>query len=71
MVIKLPTGKIATTLKEAEEFMIPPEWCERKMDGVADSVSPEAKCLMESSLMNEGMKLTLKILLIMVMPIFS
>ena len=30
--IKGPTGKIAITLKEVEEFMIPPDGVTRKLD---------------------------------------
>jgi len=39
--IEWPTGKIATTLKEVEELVIPPESVERKLEGVVDSVPPD------------------------------
>ena len=42
MAIKGPTGKIATTLKEVNKLMIPPDGVKRKLDGVSDSV-PSAK----------------------------
>ena len=44
MVIKQPTGKIATTLKEVEELMIQPDSVKRKLDGVIDSVPPDKGC---------------------------
>ena len=44
MVIKRPTGKIATTLKEVEELMIQPDSVKRKLDGVIDSVPPGKGC---------------------------
>ena len=40
LVVKRPTGKIATTLKEVEKFMIPPDGVERKLDGMVDCVLP-------------------------------
>ena len=46
----MTSGKIATSLKEAEELMIPPDGVKRKLDGVLDDVPPDkaVKCLMES-----------------------
>ena len=44
MVIKLPTGKIATTLTKVGESMIPPDGVKRKLDEVEDSVPPEKGC---------------------------
>ena len=44
MAIKLPTGKIATTLKEVEELMIPPDGVNRKLDAMVDSVPPDKGC---------------------------
>ena len=44
MVIKWPTWKIATTLKEVEELMIPPDGAMRKLDGVVDSVPSDKGC---------------------------
>ena len=41
MVIKVPTGKIATALKEVEELMIHPDEGKRKLDGVVDGVPPD------------------------------
>ena len=42
--------KAATTLKEAEEFMIPPDGAKRNVDGVVDSVPPDKGCeVLESS----------------------
>ena len=38
VVIELPPGKIATTLKEVEESVIPPDGVKCKLDGVIDSV---------------------------------
>ena len=38
------TGKTATTLKEAEQLMIPPDIVKRKLDGVVDSVPPDKGC---------------------------
>ena len=38
VLIKLPTGKIAITLKQVEELMIPPDAVKQKLDGVVDSV---------------------------------
>jgi len=43
-VIKLPTRKIATTLKEVEELMIPPVGVKLKLDGLVDSVPPDKGC---------------------------
>ena len=37
-------GKIAATLKEAEEFMIPPDCVKRKLVGVVDSLPPDKNC---------------------------
>ena len=42
--LKRPTGKIATTLKEVEELMIPPDGVTGKLDGVVDSVPPVKGC---------------------------
>ena len=44
MFIEWPTGKIATTLKEVEELVIPPESVKRKLEGVVDSVPPDKGC---------------------------
>ena len=44
MVIKRPTGKIATTLKEVEELMIPPDGVKRKLDRVVNSVPLDKGC---------------------------
>ena len=41
MVIKQPTGKIATTLKEVQKLTIPPDGVKQKLDGVVDSVLPD------------------------------
>ena len=41
MVIEWPTGKTAKTLKEVEEFMIPPDDVKWKFYRVADSVLPD------------------------------
>ena len=42
--MKWPTGKVATTLKEVEEFMIPPDGVKRKLDVAVDSVPPYKGC---------------------------
>ena len=44
MVIKWPTVKIATILKEEEELMIPPDGVKQKLDRVVDSVPPDKGC---------------------------
>ena len=44
MVIKLPSGKIAATLKEIEELIIPPDGVNRKLVGVVDSVPSDKGC---------------------------
>ena len=44
VIIKLLTGKIATTLKEVEDLMIPPDGAKWTLDGVVDSVSPDKGC---------------------------
>ena len=44
MVIKESTGKIATTLKEKEELMTPPNGLKRILDGVVDSIPPSKGC---------------------------
>ena len=60
------------TLNEAEELIIPPDGVKLKLDGVVDSVPPDMglKCLMESSFMNNGIKMTVKILLKVMMATF-
>ena len=65
MIIDRPTWKIATSLKEMEELMIPPDSVKRKLDGVLDSFPSEKGCevLEEMWLMINGMKLTMKVLL--------
>ena len=46
--------KIATTLKEIEELMIPPDGIEWKLDGVVDSVPPDKGCrLLDGDLTRE------------------
>ena len=35
---------MATTLKEVEELMIPPDIVKWKLDGVVDSVPPDKAC---------------------------
>ena len=42
--MKCPIGKIATTLKEVKELMMPPNGAKRKLDGVVDSVPPDKGC---------------------------
>ena len=44
MVVKLPTGKITTTLKDVEQLMILTDSFKRKLDRVVDSVPPEKGC---------------------------
>ena len=44
MVIKRPTRKIATALKELEELVIPPDGLKRKLNAVADSVPVDKDC---------------------------
>ena len=44
VVIKLPTRKIAVTLKEVEELTIPLDGVKLKLDGVVDSVPPDKGC---------------------------
>ena len=44
MIIKWPTWKVTTALKEVEELMIPPDGVKRKLDGVVDSVPPDKDC---------------------------
>ena len=44
MVVKQTTGKIPTTLKEVEEFVIPPDDVKRKLDVMVDSVPPYKGC---------------------------
>ena len=44
MGIKLPTGTIATTLKDIEELMTPPNDVKQKLDGVVGSVPPDKGC---------------------------
>ena len=38
------TYRKATTLKEVEELMIPPDGGKRKLDGAVDSVPPHKGC---------------------------
>jgi len=45
-VIKLPTGKIATILKEVEELVILPDGVKRKLDTVFH-LTRVVKCMME------------------------
>ena len=42
--MKWSSWKIATTLKEVVEFMIPPDGAKQKLDGVVDSVPLEKGC---------------------------
>ena len=44
MVIKWPTRKIATTLKEVEELTITPDGVKQKFDGGVDSVPSDKGC---------------------------
>ena len=44
VVIKWPTRKITTTVKEVEELVIPPDGVKRKLDGLVDSVPPNKSC---------------------------
>ena len=44
MVIKRPIWKMATTLKDVGELMIPPDGVRKKLDGVVDSVSSYRGC---------------------------
>ena len=44
MVIEWPTGKITTTLKEVEEFMIPPDGVKQKLDEGVDSIPSVKGC---------------------------
>ena len=37
-------GNIATTMKEVEELVIPPDCIKRKLGGVVDFVPPEKGC---------------------------
>ena len=53
MVIKWPTGNIATTLKEVEELMIPPDCVTQKLDGVVDSVPPDKGEMLDEELSHE------------------
>ena len=48
MVIKFPTGKIATAFKEVEELMIPPDGVKQKLDEIHSAGTLCMKSLMES-----------------------
>ena len=53
--------------------MIPPDGVKEKLDGVVDSVLPDNGCEVldgELTLMNNGVKITVKLLLIAMMVIF-
>ena len=42
--MKRPTAKIATTLKEVKELIIPPDGVKCSLDGLVDSVPRDKGC---------------------------
>ena len=68
---KMTYREIAATLEEVDELVIPPDCVKRKLDGVVDSVPPDKGCEVLDGLMKNGMRVTAKILLIVMMPTFK
>ena len=51
--------------------MVPPDCAKQKLDGVVDSVPPvKAFEVLDGELAHDGMKMTVKILLIVMIPIY-
>ena len=73
MVIKSPTRKIPTTLKEIEEMKIPTDGAKYKLDGVVESAPLDEGCEVLDGKVNDGQwgKNDNRMLLLAMTPTFS